>query len=63
MGQAEGVIDRAGCPTNAIFVTLSTQAERAACIEACPRERRGRVFEGRRGAICFTLCLACAATH
>lgn len=37
MQTAEDVIDKAGCPTKAIFVTFSTQAERAACEEACPR--------------------------
>ncbi len=40
MGTAESVIDRAGCPTKAIFVTFSTQAERAACEAACPKSER-----------------------
>ncbi|GBF87433.1 dynein heavy chain axonemal protein [Raphidocelis subcapitata] len=47
MEQAESVIERAGCPTKAIFVTFATQAERAACEAACPRHWLGSFFQPR----------------
>ena len=37
MHEAEAVIDEAGCPTKAIFVTFSLQSERMACEAACPK--------------------------
>jgi hypothetical protein len=49
MVEAEEVIDKAGCPTKAIFVTFSTQAERAACENACPKSERARTR--RRAAV------------
>ncbi|KAI8468596.1 MAG: hypothetical protein J3K34DRAFT_477538 [Monoraphidium minutum] len=54
MEQADDIIDRAGCPTKAIFVTFGTQEERAGCEAACPKswlasflQPRGGRFPGR----------------
>lgn len=46
MGQAEDVIKKTGCATKAVFVTFSTQMERATCEAACPKREPRQSWSG-----------------
>ena len=52
--KAEAALERSGAPTKAIFVTFSTQAQRAHCQAACPKcQQCGAGWGGARAHIIY----------